>query len=254
MELLVNGDEVFPIASSIKIAILIEFFKKIESGEINPEELLTLRKSHKVGGSGVLTELNEDFVTMPLIDYAMLMITVSDNVATNICIDLVGMKEINRTLTELGLNETRITRKMMDLKSLEAGNENISTPRDLIKLMRCLHHKNGLSSMVCKGTLDVLKRRKQGLIEGVIRNSVPNEILVANKSGWLDGATCDVGIVYLLNRPYAVAILTKHIPSKDPKRLKAIKLMTKVTGIIHDYFQEVDQSTPYGRRFTTQSA
>jgi beta-lactamase class A len=247
-ELLVNADEIFPIASSIKVAILIEFFKKVEKGAIKPSELLTFRREQRVSGSGVLKELGEETVTMSLLDYATLMITVSDNSATNICIDLVGMEEINETLAQLGLKTTRLVRRMMDLDGLIAGRENISTPREMVQLMDALHGKRGLSPWVCERTLEMLKKPKEGILEGVIRNAVPDNISVADKSGWVEGAACDVGIVYLPKRPYAAAIMAKHIPASDPKGLRALESMTLVTKLVHEHFTEIDSATPYGRR------
>ena len=249
-ELSVNGDEVFPIASSIKIAILVEFFKAAEQGAIKPKALLALRQEHRVGGSGVLKELSEGSVTISLLDYATLMITVSDNIATNICIDLVGMEKINETLGQLGLKVTRITRRMMDIPGLMAGRENVSTPLEMMSLMEHLYNMKVLSHWVCERTLEVLKKPKEGMIEGVIRNSVPDDVPVADKSGWVEGAACDIGIVFMPKRPYIVSILTKHIPITDPKKLKAIQSMTDVTKLVHEYFQEIASATPYGRRFT----
>lgn len=81
-----------------------------------------------------------------------------------------------------------------------------------------------------------------------IRNAVPEDVKIADKSGWVEGATCDVGIVFLPKRPYLVSIMTKHIPVADQKRLAAIEAMTKVTKLVYEYFSEMSLSTPYGRR------
>lgn len=245
-ELAVNGNEVFPIASSIKIAVLIEFFRKLEQGTINSKDQLTFLENQKVGGSGILKELGS--VTMSLLDYAILMITVSDNSATNICIDLATMEDINETLSQLGLSVTRLVRKMQDKEGLAAGKDWLSTPLEMMKLMDGLYSKRGLSPWVCEESLKILRKPKVGLIGGVIRNSVPTEIEVADKSGWVNGALSDVGIVYLPKRPYVVALLTKHIPSTDPKMLNAIWTMTEVTRHVHCYFSEIDSATKYGRK------
>ena len=247
-EFTMHGDEVFPIASSIKIPILIEFFKRVEIGEIDPKSHLNLLESHKVGGSGVLKELGSGTLTMSLLDYAILMITVSDNSATNIIIDLVGIDNVNHTLSQLGLVNTKFERKMMNLEGLKSGKENVSTPQEMLTLMESLHLNRGLSPWVCERTVEILKKPKEGMIEGVIRNAVPEDVKIADKSGWVEGATCDVGIVFLPKRPYLVSIMTKHIPVADQKRLAAIEAMTKVTKLVYEYFSEMSLSTPYGRR------
>ncbi|MFQ6076497.1 MAG: serine hydrolase [Candidatus Bathyarchaeia archaeon] len=243
-KILVNGDEVFPIGSSIKIPILIEFFNKAEAGVINLDELLALKEEYTVGGSGVLQELQPGKVTMSLLDYATLMITVSDNVATNILIDIVGMEDVNRTLTRLGLERTKLRRKMMDYEAAKAGQENVSTPREMIELMDRLYRGKGLSPYVCESTLNIMKKPKLG----VIRASVPDEIPVADKSGGVEGVSCDIGIVFLPRRPYAIAVMTKHIPISDFHGLDTRRTMIHVTGLVQTYFQEMDLATPLGRR------
>lgn len=243
-EIFVNGDEVFPIGSSIKIPILIEFFKKAEAGLIKPEAQLTLQEEHKVGGSGVLQELQPGQVAMSLLDYATLMITVSDNVATNIMIDLVSMGDVNKTLASLGLEKTKLQRKMIDIEAAKAGRENISTPIEMIKLMDFLYKGDRLSPHVRENTLAIMKKPKQA----VIRASVPDNIAVADKPGGVEGVSCDIGIVFLSRRPYAIVLMTKHVPISDFHSLETRATMIKVTSLVQAYFQEVDLATQSGRR------
>jgi len=243
-EIFVNGDEIFPIGSSIKIPILIEFFKKAEAGLIKPEAQLTLQEKHMVGGSGVLQELQPGQVTMPLLDYATLMITVSDNVATNILIDLVTMEDANRTLTHLGLEKTKLQRKMIDLEAAKAGRENVSIPKEMIKLMDLLYKGETLSQYVRENTLRIMKKPKQA----VIRASVPDNIAVADKPGGVEGVSCDIGMVFLPRRPYAIAVMTKHVPISDFHSLDTKATMIQVTSLVQSYFQEIDLATPLGRR------
>ena len=243
-EILVNGDEVFPIGSSIKIPVLIEFFRKAETGLIKPEEQLTLQEEHKIGGSGVLQELQPGQVSMSLLDYATLMIKVSDNVATNILIDLVSMADVNKTLKGLGLEKTKRQRKMIDIEAAKVGREHIATPKEMVKLMDFLYKGENLSPYVRENTLTIMKKPKQA----AIRASVPDNIAVANKPGGVDGVSCDIGIVFLPRRPYAIAIMTKHIPISDFHARNTRDAMIKVTSLIQAYFQEVDLATPSGRR------
>lgn len=247
-EIFINDDELFPIASSVKIPILIEFFRKAEEGEIDIKQSLTFQENHRVGGSGVLKEIGAGTLTMTLLDYATFMITVSDNSATNIIIDLVGMKNVNNTLAHLGLTKTALVRKMMDKEGLAAGRENLSTPREMIKLMEKLYRREDLSFWVCEKTLEILKKRKEGIIEGVIRNAVPDNVEIADKSGWVEGALCDIGIVFLEKRPYLIALMAKHIPLSDSRLLATIGTLTEMAGLTFNYFYEKSICTPYGRR------
>ncbi len=244
----VNGDEVFPVASTIKVPILIEFYRRVEAKTLDPMAPVTYLEGHKAGGSGVIKTLTPGAVTMPLIDYATLMINVSDNSSTNYFIDLLGMDQINALISTLGLRETRLARKMMDLEAFKAGKDSFTTPRELVAMFEELHRPDVLSHFVCGETLKMLGRPKEGMVQGVIRNAVPDSVEVADKSGWVGGATLDAGIVYQPRRPYTVALLAKHIPASDLHMVNALSALTEAARLIHEYFEEVSSSTPHGRK------
>lgn len=247
-EIHINGDEIFPAASTIKVSILLEFFRRVEEVSLNPNEPLVYHSNNKTAGSGVLKMLSEGSVTMPLIDYATLMMTVSDNTATNILIDVLTMEKINMNLELAGLKVTRLTRKMMDMDAARSGRELLTTPVEMIRLIESIYRHDKLTPFACEQTLRVMQYPKEGLIQGVIRNSIPDQVPVANKSGWLGGATCDIGLVYLPGRPYAVTVFAKHIPISDKHMFQAISELTKATGLIQGYFEEASSSTSFGRR------
>jgi beta-lactamase class A len=124
---LLNEREVFPQASSIKIAVLYEVFKQAEEGRLELDELVALEESRKVEGSGVLFHLGRPSLSLSIRDLAVLMIVLSDNTATNLLIDKVGLEAVNKRMDALGLPKTRLRRKMMDLKAAAEGRENVST-------------------------------------------------------------------------------------------------------------------------------
>ena len=246
--ILINGDEVFPVASTIKVPILIEFYRRIEAKTLDPLAPVKYVESHKAGGSGVIKTLTPDAVTMPLLDYASLMINVSDNSATNHLIDVLGMEKINDVCALMGLRTTRLARKMMDMEAFKAGKDSFTTPREMVAMFEELHTCKVLTPFVCGETLKMLRRPKEGMVQGVIRNAVPDAIEVADKSGWVGGATLDAGIVYQPKRPYAVALLAKHIPTSDLHMVNALNALTGATTHIQTYFEEVSASTPQGRK------
>jgi beta-lactamase class A len=243
-----NGDEVFPVASTIKVPILIEFYRRVEAKTLDPMMPVAYIEGHKAGGSGVMKTLTPGAVTMPLIDYATLMINVSDNSTTNYFIDLLGMDQINALISKLGLRETRLARKMMDLEAFKAGKDSFTTPRELIAIFEELYKPKILSQFVCGETLKMLGRPKEGMVQGVIRNAVPDSVEVADKSGWVGGATLDAGIVHQPRRPYAVALLTKHIHASDLHMVNALNTLTDAARLVYAYFEEVSASTPQGRK------
>jgi beta-lactamase class A len=214
--LLINEDEVFPVASTIKVPILIEFYRRVEAKTLDPMTSVHYVEAHRAGGSGVIKTLTPGVVNMPLIDYVTLMINVSDNSCTNYLIDLLGIENINALIAELGLRETRLAR----------------------------------SPFVCGETLKMLKKPKEGMVQGIIRNVIPDSVEVADKSGWVGGATLDAGIVYQPKRPYAVALLAKHIPSSDLHMVNALDTLTEAARLIQSYFEEVSTSTLQGRKLT----
>jgi beta-lactamase class A len=246
--ILINGDEVFPVASTIKVPILIEFYRRVEAKTLDPSAPVKYVETHKAGGSGVIKTLTPGAVTMPLIDYVTLMINVSDNSSTNYLIDLLGMERINEICAQMGLRETRLARKMMDIEAFKAGKDSFTTPRELVAMFEELYTPRILSPFVCGETLKMLKRPKEGMVQGVIRNAVPDSVEVADKSGWVGGATLDAGIVYQPRRQYAVALLAKHIPVSDIHMVNAINALTEAAKLIHTYFEEASASTPQGRK------
>ncbi|HIH88566.1 TPA: serine hydrolase [Candidatus Bathyarchaeota archaeon] len=246
--ILINGDEVFPVASTIKVPILIEFYRRVEAKTLDQMAPVKYVEAHRAGGSGVIKTLTPDAVTIPLIDYATLMINVSDNSSTNYFIDLLGMDKINDVCAQLGLKTTRLSRKMMDMEAFKAGKDSFTTPREMIATFEELYTPHVLTPFVCGETLKMLKKPKEGMVQGVIRNAVPDAVEVADKSGWVGGATLDAGIVYQPRRPYAVALLAKHIPASDLHMVNALNSLTGATRLIQAYFEEVSASTPHGRK------
>src|SRR5260370_5404706 len=112
-----HADEVLPTASSIKIAILAELYHQAQQGKLKLSDLYTLQSSDLVSGSGIAGALTPGVTRLTLRDVAALMISVSDNSATNVIIDRIGMDNLNALLDSLGLTHTRLRRKMMDVKA-----------------------------------------------------------------------------------------------------------------------------------------
>ncbi|MFH2109681.1 MAG: serine hydrolase [Candidatus Bathyarchaeota archaeon] len=242
-ELSLNADEVFPTASIIKVPVLLEFYRQAEEGALDPGEVRALKEEDKVGGSGVLQHLTVGSTVLTLEDYARLMINLSDNTATNVVIDQVGLDNVNGLLQGLGLDATRLARKMQ-VKGLDPDRvENLSTPRELTGLMEAIHRGEGLSPGVCEKTLVILSLHKPG----VIRDAVQNGVDVADKSGWMGGVECDTGIVYT-SKPYAVTVMAKNIPAWDLGGLEAKEVLRELVSTVHDYYLNVGTATRHGRR------
>lgn len=240
-EFAIKGDTVLPIGSAIKIGVLLEFFRQAKLGKLSVQDRVWIEKNHKIGGSGVLQFLGDHSVNCSWRDIAALMILVSDNAATNMLIDLVGMENVNKTFQNLGLKATRLARKMIDEDAARKGRENVSTPCEMRSLLTLLHTSSNIDKDVSQQTLEVLRMYK----EGPLRSGVPPETMVANKTGTLPGVMVDCGIIYLPDRPYALCVMTTFL--RDP--LTGEELIRRISRIVYDYLWRISKSTPFGRRF-----
>lgn len=231
-------NETFPLASTIKLAILYELFKQADDGQVNLDEIHTLDRRHVAGGSGVLVELTAP--AMSLRDYATLMVVVSDNTATNLLIDALGMANITRRMGALGLKSLQLRRKMIDLAAAERGDENVGTAADLARLLTRIYRSEGLKQESSAAIITILRKPKPS----ALRDGVPSGIPVANKTGTLDGVAADAGIVYLADRPYVFVALTTFLRSNTDGEA-AIRAASKTT---FEYFDRLARSSEYGRK------
>ncbi len=240
----VYADEVFPTASIIKVPVLLEFYRQAADGVLDPNEVHRLHDEHKVGGSGILQFLS-DRVELTLEDWAKLMINLSDNTATNYMIDIVGMDNVNSLLEQLGFMDTRLLRKMQ-AKGVDPNKfENLTTPREFSTLMLMIMNNEGLDSDVCMKTLSVLSLYK----DGIIREALPVDYVVSDKSGWMGAVQCDSGIVYA-EKPYIVTVMAKHTPDWDRNGAEARAALRQAVAEIHGYYQNTATASRFGRRIT----
>jgi beta-lactamase class A len=230
--------ETFPTASSIKIAILYELFHQADEGKIDVGEI-TRPPVPRVRGGGVLQELG-DKVSLTWRDLAVLMIGWSDNEATNRLVDKVGMDAVGRRLTTLSLPGVRLRRKMMDLEAARRGDENVSTPGELRRLMEIVQDGTGLTA---PRAADM--RLVAGTAESYsnFRTALPEGTKAITKSGELEGVRCEVAYVDLPGRPYSAAIMTKYL-RRDADGNAAIR---EVSAILYETFDRLARSSEYGR-------
>ena len=229
--------ESFPLASTIKIAILYELFKQAEEGRLKLDVVQPLDRRHVVGGSGVLSHLSAP--AMSLRDYAVLMIVLSDNSATNLLIDTVGMENVRKRMAAAGVPGLQLRRRMIDLEAAKRGDENIGSPDDLARLLLMIHKGEGLQPASRDGILQILRKPKTS----ALRDGVPPSVPVANKTGSLEGVAADAGIVYITDRPYIFVATTTYLKSGAAGN-DAIRAASRAA---FDYFDRVARSSEFGR-------
>ncbi len=237
-EILLNEQLTFPTGSSIKIPILIELYRQAAEGKYQLSEQRWVERQDKTGGSGVIQHFGDHTSSLSLHDLGVLMIVLSDNTATNMLIDQVVMANVNRTLDELGLKQIRLRRKMIDQAASARGDENTATPREAMLLMEKLYRGEVVNRTISDQVLAVLKLRKQSPIPRLL----PSTVEIANKPGGIEGAACDWGLVYVPNRPYAIAVMSNYNGEG------ADEAIAKISKLAYDYFARLARSTRYGAR------
>ena len=192
-------------ASMIKVFILATVMEKAKQGEINIDETLTLRGSDKVGGAGILAGYASG-TELTLREVMELMITHSDNTATNIVIDRVGMSAINEYIQSQGYKDTILRRKMMDYGAIAAGRENFSSVRDLGTFFNRLYNYECVGEEYDKIMLDFLVKQTD---TDCFPAALPGK-QIAHKTGALDGLYDDGGIIYSDGGDAVLVIMTEN--------------------------------------------
>lgn len=221
------GDDPVRTASTIKFPIMIECFAEAAEGKLDLATPITLTEEEKVSGSGILQDLSAGR-EYPLRDLIMLMITLSDNTATNLIIDRIGGNAVNARMAKLGLEQTRCMRKILgDGNQLQpfvsgvsdegAKAENKrwgigrSSPHEMVILLEKLYRGELVDKSASAQMLEILKKQRDHSSIG--RDT--EDLVIANKSGALAALRSDVGIVFSKDGPVAMAITVDGMPEPN---------------------------------------
>jgi beta-lactamase class A len=233
-----GGDERVRTASTIKVAIMVEAFARVAEGRARWTDELVLTREKKVQGSGILQDLS-DGLRLPLRDAVTLMITLSDNTATNLVLDHLSADSVNERMESLGLTATRSMRRVGGGGESREGkieaNKRFglgrSTPREMVVLLEKLERGEVVSPDVSKEMIALLKRQQYH--DGIFRYQW--QLPVANKTGALDRLRSDVGIIYHPRGRIAVAITCDDMPEPDwTEDNPALLLMSRLSKILVD--------------------
>jgi beta-lactamase class A len=242
---LLHGDSIFPQASSIKIAVLAELYHQAqlsaqgESGKAKLTDLYTVRAADLVQDSDIMGGLTPGITQITTRDLATMMVAVSDNSATNVLIDRLGMENVNALLDSLGLHNTKLRRKMMDVKAAAEGRENNSTPQDMLTLLEEIYREKVLNKEVTADFFKMLSTHKDSFIP----RDLPDGLQIANKPGELEAVRNDSGIVFLKNRPYIICVMTTYLVRERDGE----EAITKISAAAYRLFDRLARSSPYGR-------
>ncbi len=234
-----HENEVFAQASSIKIAVLAELYQQAQQGKLKLTDLYTVQASDLVADSDIMGGLTPGVTRVTLRDLATMMVAVSDNSATNVLIDRVGMENVNTLLDSLGLSHTRLRRKMMDLDAANHGRENISTPREMMTLLAALYRGKVLNKESEADFFKVLSTNKDSWIP----RDLPADLKVADKPGALEAVRNDSGIVFVEGRPYVICVMTAFLRNERDGE----EAISEASLLAWQMFDRLSRATEYGR-------
>lgn len=209
----INSIEPFRSASVIKVPLLAALFWLSEQGKLDWQERLALRDADRTPGSGILRELHTG-LNLTLHDLAVLMIVLSDNTATNMLIDRVGVERVQEFLRLVGFHHTILQRKMYDFAAAEQGRENLCCAAeiaDLLKWMaqgeiRAVDGTLLVSGAGCEQMLHIMRGQ---FYRDQIPALLPDEAKVANKTGEIRGHHHDSAVVWTPAGCYTLVVLTR---------------------------------------------
>jgi beta-lactamase class A len=241
-----NEDTVFPTASCIKVPVLVELCYQVIQGKISLKTQIPLRQKDKVPGTGVLKDLQPG-IKFSIKDLASLSITISDNSAANILIDLLGIDAINAHIQQLGMKDTYLGTKFV----FNDPKKNVGSPVDFFSLLSKIWQKSILDNKCCEWILSLMGR--QQYVDFIPRYlpynrfadeyGLSQQISIANKVGMLSGVVNDMAIIQIPNLTYIIVIFTKECKdlSFNPDNEGAIAI-AQVSMLIHDFF--IQQGDP----------
>lgn len=212
-------------ASTIKVPIIVEAMRQVRDGKLSLDTEYRVTPEQCCAGSGVITHLHEG-ILVTLKDLLTLMIITSDNTATNMCIDIVGMENVNEMLRGFGYEGTALNRKMYDWQRLSQGWDNWAVAREMTDLLVKLARNEAVGEDYDKLILDIMHHQ---LYCDVLGLYLPEGVL-ANKTGQVNNGVHDCGVVSTPDFSYAIGVFTSDVPSAGDAKVA----IGRISRIIFD--------------------
>lgn len=204
--------QVFPSASTAKIPIMVALYRAVDAGELSLQERWTLEDTARAGGSGVLRHLTAG-ASLTLADLLYLMIAISDNTATNVIIERVGMSTVNQVMHSLGMSDSVLGRLMVGRLAAPGEQENLATARDYIRVMSAIEAGTAASVRSCHAMMDLLALQQDPRRLG---RYVPREhgYRWGSKNGTNEGLVNEVGYVQGPHGTLLLAVFCQGVPDE----------------------------------------
>jgi beta-lactamase class A len=262
-----NGNERFPMASSYKVPIAVQLLTLVDQGKVRLDQMIELNASDLHPGSGTLTNLfKQPGVALSVRNLMELMLLISDNSATDICLRLAGGAEaVTARMKELSINGITVSRPTIGLisdwlglteadwsstelkykrtlndeerkaaaKKFDADPRDTSTPEAMADLLVKIYRKELLKPASAELLYDIMRRCQTG--DARLKGILPAGTEVAHKTGTIGGTTNDVGIITLPDNAGHVA-LAVFIKSSDKETPQRERVIAEIARAVHDYF------------------
>jgi beta-lactamase class A len=267
-----NVNDRFPMASTFKVPIAVELLRRVETGELRLDQMIEIKQNDLHPGSGTLSDLfNQPGMALSIRNLLELMLLISDNSATDICLRLAGgASAVTARMRALGIDGINVDRSTLRLisdwlgianlpaesevnprifgqlaskvtaeeraaaaKRFDADPRDTSTPDGMTKLLELIFRKNLLKTENAELLLDIMRRCRTG--DARLKGLLPAETVVAHKTGTIGGTTNDVGIITLPDGAghVAIAVFVKTSEKDAGPRERAI---AEIARAVHDYF------------------
>ena len=236
-----NADEPMPTASLIKLPVMLEVYQQAIEGKVRLADVVTLRDADKVPGSGILTEHFSDGAAFSLRDAVRLMIVFSDNTATNLILDKVGIRAVNARMEAWGYPNTRINAKVFRGSTTSVAPERTkkfglgsTTAREMVGLLEDLEMGKHFRPALKQAMLAHLKKCDD---KDKFPRFLPTGAVLAHKTGSVSDARTDAGILYLESGPVALCVLTAENKDRSWRQEnEGNALCARAAKEMYDYF------------------
>jgi beta-lactamase class A len=230
-EISFNKDKLFPSASIVKIPIMVSCFYAMRDGTLKYDSAIRLKSADKASGSGILKNMSTG-KEISIADLLRLMITKSDNTAANMLIERLGFEYLNKSFKYYGVKNTNLSRKMVDFKARKQGIENYTTAEDIALILEKIYRGKIINQDISKQCIDLLKQQK---INDRIPKHLPEDAVIAHKTG-LERFVChDAGIVYTPNGDFIICALIKHSQTTSKS---AKEFIADIAETVYQYFEQ----------------
>jgi beta-lactamase class A len=213
-----RADEPMPTASLIKLAVMVEVYQQAHEDKLKLTDPITLKKEDKVPGSGVLTTHFSEGASFPLVDAVRLMIAFSDNTATNLVVDKIGLPATAARMESLGFLNTKLHSKVYKRETSvfpersEKFGLGSTTANEMIGLLEQMYAEKLVSPEASKAMLEHLKKCDD---QDKFPRFLPAGTVVAHKTGSVNESRTDAGIIYTVSGPIALCVLTAKNEDKS---------------------------------------